>query len=82
MELTIRVGLKELLLTRKAAEISTCMGEYESRILIRHENKTVNAKSLMGLISLGVCEGKPLTIVAEGADEARAVHRLAELLGA
>lgn len=81
MELTIRVGREGVLMTRQAAEIAEAMKAYESRVLLRHENITVNAKSLMGLVSLGIRGGMPVTILSEGNDDAKAACAMAKLLG-
>jgi phosphotransferase system HPr (HPr) family protein len=58
------------------------MSAFQSRVLIRKKDMTVNAKSLMGLMSLEVADGESLTLLAEGPDEAEAVCMLSELLGA
>lgn len=44
------------------------------------EEKQVNAKSIMGMMSLGALEGQELTIRAEGEDEEEAVNALVEFL--
>lgn len=82
MELSIRVDREGALMTREAAKIAEKVKPYDASVLLRRENITVNAKSLMGILSLGVREGMTLTIVAEGKDEAQAVCELAQLLGA
>ncbi|MCL2527697.1 MAG: HPr family phosphocarrier protein [Defluviitaleaceae bacterium] len=50
--------------------------KYKSRLSLVVEEKTANAKSIMGIISLNVQEGQPLTIVADGADADEAVTAL------
>ena len=82
MELTIRVNRKEPILSRQAAEISSRMSEFKSRVLLRRRDTTVNAKSLMGLMSLGLSSGQAVTILAAGEDEAEAANALSALLGA
>ncbi|MBQ9009606.1 MAG: HPr family phosphocarrier protein [Clostridia bacterium] len=82
MELTVRVTTSKLILSREAAMIAQQMGEFESSVLIRKGDRTVNAKSLIGLISLELCEGQALTILASGPDEEQAVCKLSQLLGA
>ena len=82
MELSIRVGNKGTLLTREAAQIAERIKLHDATVLLRRENITVNAKSLMGILSLGIREGMTLTIIAEGGDEAKAACELAALLGA
>ena len=82
MELTIRVQLGGTLTTRRAADIAERMKRYEARVLLRRANITVNAKSLMGLVTLGLCDGMAVTILAQGKDEALAAQQLSALLGA
>lgn len=82
MELTIRASVPEAMMTRQAADIATRMSAYRARVLLRRQNITVNAKSLMGVLSAGLCDGQDVTIVAQGPDEAQAVCELARLLGA
>lgn len=82
MELTIKVAMDEMLTARRAADIAARMGAYDARVLLRCGDMTVNAKSLMGLISLGISDGMSVTVIASGEDEARAVCALAKLLGA
>lgn len=82
MELTIRVNLIEPIMSRQAADISSRISEYSSRVLLRRRDTTVNAKSLMGIMSLGLSSGQAVTILATGEDEAEAASALAELLGA
>ena len=81
MELTIRVNLSEPVMSRQAADISSRMSEYKSRVLLRRRDTTVNAKSLMGLMSLGLSSGQAVTIIASGEDEAEAANALSVLLG-
>jgi len=54
--------------------------EFECQISLVLEEKTANAKSIMGLISLGLKEGQTLKIVANGADAAKAIDAFDGLL--
>lgn len=54
--------------------------EYKSSIWVEKDNRRVNAKSLLGVLSLGITKGLAITIIAEGADEEAAVSDLAELI--
>ena len=54
--------------------------EYKSHIHILDGDKIVNAKSMMGVLSLGTPRGTQLVLEAEGTDEATAVHRLAPMV--
>lgn len=54
--------------------------EFTSGIWISKDDRKVNAKSLLGVLSLGVTRGTSITIIADGADEQIAVDELAELV--
>ena len=45
------------------------------------EDKQVNAKSIMGIVSLGMLKDEEVTLQADGPDEADAVSELAKMLG-
>ena len=54
--------------------------EFKSGIWIEKDERRVNAKSLLGVLSLGIVKGTTVNIVADGSDEAQAVETLAELI--
>lgn len=54
--------------------------EFKSSIWIEKDDRRVNAKSLLGVLSLGIVKGTTVSIVADGADEAQAIQTLAELI--
>lgn len=54
--------------------------EFTSSIWISKEERKVNAKSLLGVLSLGVTRGTTITIIADGADEEEAVKELENLV--
>ena len=53
---------------------------YKSLIWIEKEERKVNAKSLLGVLSLGIAKGMTVTIIADGQDESDAVNGLLELV--
>ena len=65
-------GLKE----QDAALFIRNANEYQSQIRIRLGEKSVNAKSLLGVLSMGGRHGAVLTVTAEGPDEEDAVNAL------
>ena len=77
-EVTIRnqVGLH----ARPATFFIQKANEYKSTINIERDEKKVNAKSLLGVLSLGVTRGTSITVIADGADEEAAVNELANLV--
>jgi phosphocarrier protein len=64
---------------RPAALIVQRVKNFKCNIFIGKENDTINAKSIMGVITLGASYGTELTISAEGEDEAQAVQALIDL---
>ena len=54
--------------------------EFRSSIWIEKEERRVNAKSLLGILSLGIIGGTQIKIIADGADEQAAVNALVELV--
>ena len=54
--------------------------EFKSSIWVEKEERRVNAKSLLGVLSLGIVKGTAITIIADGADEDEAIATLAELI--
>lgn len=53
---------------------------FKSSIWVEKEDCRVNAKSLLGVLSLGITKGTSITLIADGADEASAIDGLAELI--
>ena len=54
--------------------------EYKSSIWVEREDRRVNAKSLLGVWSLGIVGGTSISIIADGADEEAAVEGLVKLV--
>ena len=54
--------------------------EYKSSLWIERGDRRVNAKSLLGVLSLGITRGVNINIVADGADEEQAVMALVDLI--
>lgn len=52
--------------------------EFKSSIWVEKESRRVNAKSLLGVLSLGIVGGTDIKIIADGADEQTAVEELVE----
>ena len=53
---------------------------YKSSIWVEKEDCRVNAKSLLGVLSLGISKDATITVIADGADEENAVNGLIELV--
>ena len=54
--------------------------EFESSIWLESGNRKMNAKSLLGVLSLGITKGTTITLLADGSDEKEAVAALSELV--
>jgi phosphotransferase system HPr (HPr) family protein len=57
-------------------------GKFLSRITLNVDGRIINAKSIMGIISLNLQGGQTVRIVADGEDEQTAVHEMEQLLSA
>lgn len=64
---------------RVTAEIVQAANEYDSQIFIEMGTKKINAKSIMGMMSLQLSNGDELVVSAEGNDEKEAVSRMKNL---
>ncbi len=81
IEKQVKVTLEDGLESRQAAMFVQVANKYSSRIYIIMEDKQVNAKSIMGIVSLGMLKDEEVTLQADGPDEADAVSELAKMLG-
>ena len=54
--------------------------EFKSSIWVEKEERRVNAKSLLGILSLGITKGTTITLIADGVDEVEAVNALTDLI--
>ena len=54
--------------------------EFKSSIWVEKEERRVNAKSLLGVLSLGIVGGTNIKVIADGADEEQAVGGLVKLV--
>jgi phosphotransferase system HPr (HPr) family protein len=63
-----------------AAEVVQTAGGFEARVMIQRDQKIVNAKSMLGLLSLGADDQANMVLIAEGADEAEAAAAILKVL--
>ncbi|KAF1680601.1 MULTISPECIES: HPr family phosphocarrier protein [Bacillus] len=73
----VEVRLKTGLQARPAALFVQEANRFMSDVFLEKDGKKVNAKSIMGLMSLAVSTGTEVTLMAEGEDEQEAVEQLA-----
>ena len=64
----------------KAAMFVQVAGKFSAQILVEKGNKKINAKSIMGVLSLGVKKGDKIFIFANGKDEEQAIEAMDELI--
>ena len=77
---TVTVELASGLEARPVAMLVQVASQYESSIYVEIESKKVNAKSIMGMMTLGLAAGEQVTISADGADETQAVTDIEKYL--
>lgn len=70
------IALKGGLEARPIAELVQVASKYDSRIYIELDNKRVNAKSIMGMMSLELDYGNEMTVSADGVDEDAAIEEI------
>ena len=62
---------------RPATLLVNKAGQYESHVEMHYNGKTVNLKSIMGVMSLGVPKGAEIKVTVEGSDEDQAIEGIA-----
>jgi phosphocarrier protein HPr len=80
VEMNIVVNNKTGLHARPADLFTKTAAKFQSKVTVRKGEKTVDAKSILKILSLGVRAGTELTIAADGSDEQQAVVALVELI--
>ena len=73
---TITIELPSGLEARPVAMLVQVASQFESQIYVECESKRVNAKSIMGMMTLGLSEGEEVVITADGEDEEQAVESI------
>lgn len=76
----IEIKLQNGLEARPVAVLVQVASQHDSTIYIEAEGKKVNAKSIMGMMSLGLDSGETVVVTAEGADEQAAVDSIEKFL--
>ncbi|MDN3019759.1 HPr family phosphocarrier protein [Paenibacillus sp. BSR1-1] len=76
VEVKLRTGLQ----ARPAALFVQEANRFSADIFLEKDGKKVNAKSIMGLMSLAVGSGVVINIIADGDDEENAIHALSDFI--
>lgn len=76
MTITIPTGLE----ARPVALFVQVASQHESAIYVECSNKKVNAKSIMGMMTLGLSTGEEVVVTADGKDENEAIENIEKYL--
>lgn len=76
----ITIQLPSGLEARPVAMLVQVASQYESEIHLESDGRTVNAKSIMGMMTLGLDTGEKVLVTADGSDEKEAVQNIEEYL--
>lgn len=67
----------------EASPVAKCVqmaSQFESKIYFEYDTKRVNAKSIMGMMALGIMPGRTVKVSAEGSDETQAIDSITKYL--
>ena len=76
----ITIGISNGLEARPIAMLVQVASQYSSNIYLESEAKKVNAKSIMGMMTLGLNAGESITVTANGGDEKEAIDNIEKYL--
>lgn len=76
----IKIQIKNGLEARPVAVLVQVASQFNSSIYVEAGDKKVNAKSIMGMMSLGLDTGETITVIADGQDERQALEDIEEYL--
>ncbi len=79
---SIQIKLETGLEARPVAMLVQVASQFESTVYLNSDNRKVNAKSIMGMMSMGLESGAEVTVIAEGSDEEAAVSEIEKFLSA
>lgn len=82
VEKTVEVALETGLQARTAAQFVQEANRYSSDIFLEKDEKRVNAKSIMGLMSLAIARGETIKLMVDGPDEEIALRDLVTFISA
>ncbi len=77
---TVTIELASGLEPRQISMLVQLASSYESRIYVQSDNKKVNAKSIMGMMTLDLPVGEQVVVTADGADEEKAINDIEKYL--
>jgi catabolite repression HPr-like protein len=77
---TMKVQLDGGLEARPVAVLVQVASQFESSVYVEAEGRKVNAKSIMGMMTLGLASGEDVSVEADGTDEQSAVDSIEKYL--
>ena len=77
---TVTINLVDDFQATPAAMLVQIASQFDSSIYLESESKNINAKSIMGMMSLGLISGDKVTISADGVDEEKAISEIESYL--
>ena len=80
MKKTYKITLAEGLHARPTTLLVTAVNKYQSEVSMTYKERTVNLKSIMGVMALGVAPGSTVEISAEGADAEEMLNTVTEVM--
>ncbi len=82
MEKEVTIKLNETMEATPIAHLVQLANQFDSKVYLEADEKRVNAKSIMGMMSLVLSSGAKVSIIAEGDDEDRAIDAMESFLTA
>ena len=80
VEKSVEVLLESGLQARLAAQFVQEANRFAADLFLEKEGKRINAKSIMGLMSLAITKGETITLIADGPDEEVALNELVSFI--
>lgn len=77
----VKIQLANGLEARPVAMLVQVASQHDSTVYIQSAGRKVNAKSIMGMMSLGLDNGESVEVIADGADEEAAIASIESFLG-
>ena len=74
----ITINIPTDMAARPVALLVQVASQFESNIYVEVEDKKVNAKSIMGMMTLSIAPGEEVTIITKGVDEEEAMNKIEE----
>ena len=76
----MKIGVPGGLEARQVAMLVQIAGNFQSQVYVEYNGRKVNAKSIMGMMSLGLAQGEAITVITDGKDEDQAMKGIVEYL--